>query len=67
MRWDARPARGAIVGVEEDVGAEAGTGIEALAEAETGEGTGAGDDAEVETGDAYGTVTGIKGDLWNGR
>lgn len=48
---------------EEDVGAvDEGRGAGACAE-----GTGAGDDAVVETGVGHGTVTGIKGDLWNGR
>lgn len=48
LRWDTRPRRGVIVGVEEDVRGEA------WAESETGDG------AEVERGVWHGTVTGIK-------
>lgn len=67
MRWEANPGRGVLVGVEEDVGVEAGRGAGVWAEAKTGVCTGAGDDSTVDTGDGHGTVTGIKGDLWNGR
>lgn len=35
-RWEARPRRGVIVGVKEDVGADVGRGVGAWAEAKTG-------------------------------
>lgn len=63
--WEAMPEVEITVCVEEDV--RAGRGVGACAGVRTEARAETFDEAEVETGGVYGTVTGIREDLWNGR